>query len=83
MEKQEKEKKAHEIANKLTETIVSECEPDEMAMVASLILKRLHDMFQTRISLSKENLQIEEDSYSKFLGNINLPLIEEAKAVKI
>lgn len=74
---EEKEKKAHEIAHKLTEEIVSNCQADETGMVISIIIKNLHNMHQTRIAGSEINLQTDQSAYTAFLNNIDLPLVED------
>ena len=79
MDKEEKEKKAVEIAHEVTEKIVSNCEPDEMGMVISIIMKSLHNMFETRIAGSETNLETDRGSYTLFLNNCEFPAINEAK----
>jgi len=74
---EEKLKMVEEIANKLTEEIISSCEPKEMGVVASLILKNLHNMYQSRITSSMSTLDSDKKAYSDFLNNIDLPLIED------
>lgn len=68
----ENEKRANEIAHEVTEKIASSC-PDEMGMIISIVLKNLHNMFETRIAGSETNLVTDKDNYGLFLKNIEFP----------
>ncbi len=76
MDKKEMEEKALTLADTLTKEIISNCEPSEMGMVVTLILKNLHNMFESRITGSETNLSTDREDYAAFLGRCELPEIK-------
>ncbi len=74
---EEKTKMMLEIAHKLTEEILSNCEPDETGMVISVIMKNLHNMFETRIAGSETNLDTDRVNYTAFLNHCEFPPVNK------
>lgn len=77
---EEKIKKAHEIASKITDELFSNCDAEEIGITISVVMEFIHKQFRSDVATAKERFTDVSDSYSTFLSNVKF---EEIKDVQI
>ena len=75
----EKLEVANKMAAEMSNTILSECDPEHQGVVVSLIMKNIHTTHRTRIAESEQTHLSHTSEYTEFLKNIDLPQIEQIK----
>ncbi len=74
---EEKMKMASEMAAKISDSILSECQPEAQGVVISLIMKNIHTTHRTRIAESETRQLADTEDYTLFMKNIDLPQIKD------